>query len=74
MRGRLRKPCPVALRLQALALNSSLAGFRMGEALFQLGNTHATAYQKAANTGDDAYGAQAEAQKYIAEPFRKGGK
>jgi hypothetical protein len=94
--------------------NNSLAAFRMGEALFELGNAQAAAnsfrdalngdmkpkwvevwahinlgkiydyrgqrdravpeYQKAVNTGDDAYGAQAEAQKYIAEPFRKGGK
>jgi aminopeptidase N len=94
--------------------NSSLAAFRMGEALFELGNTQAAAntfrdalngdlkpkwievwthinlgkiydyrgqrdravpeYQKAINTGDDAYGAQAEAQKYLTEPFRKGGK
>ena len=28
-------------------------------------------YQKAINTGDDAYGAQAEAQKYLNEPFRR---
>jgi len=28
-------------------------------------------YQKAVNTGDDSYGAQAEAQKYLNEPFRK---
>ena len=94
--------------------NNSLAAFRMGEALFELGNTQAAAntfrdalngdlkpkwvevwahinlgkiydyrgqrdravpeYQKAINTGDDAYSAQAEAQKYLAEPFRKGGK
>jgi len=94
--------------------NSSLASFRMGEALFELGNTQQAAnvfrealegdlkpkwievwahinlgkiydyrgqrdralpeYQKAVNTGDDAYGAQTEAQKYIKDPFRKGGK
>jgi len=30
-------------------------------------------YQKAASTGDDAYGAQAEAQKLIQTPFRPGG-
>ncbi len=28
-----------------------------------------TEYQKAANTGDDAYGAQAEARKYMQAPF-----
>jgi tetratricopeptide (TPR) repeat protein len=33
-----------------------------------------TEYQKAVNTGDDAYGAQAEAQKYITEPFRRSGR
>jgi len=33
-----------------------------------------TEYQKAVNTGDDAYGAQAEAQKYLKEPFRRSGK
>ena len=94
--------------------HNSLALFRMGEALFELGNLQAAAgmfqealngdlkakwvevwayinrgkifdirgqreratteYQKAVNTGDDSYGAQAEAQKYLAEPFRKGGK
>lgn len=93
---------------------SSLALFRMGEALFELGNLQAAAqtfreslngdlkpkwvevwaylnlgkiydirgqreravteYQKAVNTGEDAYGAQAEAQKYIQEPFRRSGK
>jgi len=30
-------------------------------------------YQKAAGTGDDAYGAQAEAQRLIQTPFRPGG-
>ena len=94
--------------------HNSLALFRMGEALFELGNLQAAAnqfreslngdlkpkwvevwgylnlgkiydirgqreravteYQKAANTGDDAYGAQAEAAKYLAEPFRRGRK
>jgi len=29
-------------------------------------------YQKAISTGDDAYGAQADAQKYIAQPFKPG--
>lgn len=93
---------------------NSLALFRMGEALFELGNLQAAAnvfrdglngdlkptwvevwtyvnlgkiydirgqreravteYQKAVNTGDDAYGAQAEAQKYISEPFRRAGR
>jgi aminopeptidase N len=33
-----------------------------------------TEYQKAVNTGDDAYGAQAEAQKYMNEPFRRSGR
>ena len=33
-----------------------------------------TEYQKAVNTGDDAYSAQAEAQKYIGEPFRRAGR
>jgi aminopeptidase N len=94
--------------------HNSLALFRMGEALFELGNLQAAAnvfreslngdlkpkwvevwayvnlgkifdirgqreravteYQKAVNTGDDAYGAQAEAQKYIGEPFRRAGR
>ena len=94
--------------------HNSLALFRMGEALFELGNLQAAAnefreslngdlkpkwvevwaymnlgkiydirgqreravteYQKAANTGDDSYGAQAEAQKYLSEPFRRSGK
>lgn len=93
---------------------SSLALFRMGEALFEQGNLQAAAnvlrdalngdlkpkwvevwaylnlgkiydirgqrdravteYQKALNTGDDSYGAQAEAQKYINEPFRRSGR
>ena len=99
----------------AIDLNpsSSLASFRMGEALFELGNTtpalqnfrnvlngdlkpkwvevwayinlgkiydsrgdHERAvveYQKAVGTGDDSYGAQADAQKYIQQPFRPGG-
>ncbi len=92
----------------------SLALFRIGEALFELGNIQAAAlqfqealngdlkpkwvevwaylnrgkifdirgqreravteYQKAVNTGDDAYGAQAEAEKYLKEPFRRGGR
>lgn len=94
--------------------NNSLAMFRMGEALFELGNVQAAAqqfqqalngdlkakwvevwsyinrgkifdirgqrdravteYQKAINTGDDAYGAQAEALKYSKEPYRRAGK
>ena len=94
--------------------HNSLALFRMGEALFELGNLQAAAnvfreslngdlkpkwvevwayvnlgkifdirgqrdravgeYQKAVNTGDDAYGAQAEAQKYLGEPFRRSGR
>jgi tetratricopeptide (TPR) repeat protein len=29
-------------------------------------------YQKAISTGDDSYGAQADAQKYIAAPFKPG--
>ncbi len=92
---------------------SSLAYFRMGEALFELGNLQAAAnvfrealngdleprwvevwayinlgkiydirgqreravteYQKAVNTSDDAYGAQGEAEQYIANPFRRSG-
>ena len=91
---------------------NSLALFRMGEALFELGNLQAAAlefqeslngdlktkwvevwayinrgkifdirgqrdravteYQKAVNSGDDAYGAQAEAEKLLKEPFRRG--
>jgi aminopeptidase N len=94
--------------------NNSLAMFRMGEALFELGNTQAAAqqfqqalngdlkvkwvevwsyinrgkifdirsqrdravteYQKAVNTGDDSYGAQSDAQKYLKEPYRRSGK
>jgi aminopeptidase N len=94
--------------------HNSLALFRMGEALFELGNLQAAAnvfreslngdlkpkwvevwayvnlgkifdvrgqreravteYQKAANTGDDAYGAQGEAEKYLKEPFRRSGR
>ena len=94
--------------------HNSLALFRMGEALFELGNLQAssgmfqealngdlkpkwvevwayinrgkifdirgqreravTEYQKAANTGDDSYGAKAEADKYVKEPFRRAGK
>jgi aminopeptidase N len=94
--------------------HNSLALFRMGEALFELGNLQAasgmfqealngdlkpkwvevwafinrgkifdirgqreravTEYQKAENTGDDSYGAQAEAVKYVKEPFRRAGK
>src|SRR5207244_4604844 len=94
--------------------HNSLALFRMGEALFELGNLQAAAnvfreslngdlkpkwvevwayvnlgkifdirgqreravteYQKAVNTGDDAYGAQAEAQKYIGKPFPPAGR
>jgi aminopeptidase N len=94
--------------------HNSLALFRMGEALFELGNLQAAAgmfqealngdlkpkwvevwayvnrgkifdirgqreraqteYQKAINTGDDAYGAQAEAEKYTKEPFRRAGR
>ncbi len=93
---------------------SSLAFFRMGEALFELGNLQAAAnvltealngdleptwveawayinkgkiydirgqreravneYQRAVNTRDDAYGAQAEAEKYLAAPFRRAGR
>ena len=92
--------------------HNSLAYFRMGEALFELGNLQAAAgmfqealngdlkakwvevwayinrgkifdirgqrdravteYQKAINSGDDAYGAQAEAEKLVKEPFRRG--
>jgi aminopeptidase N len=33
-----------------------------------------TEYQKAVNTGDDSYGAQGEATKYLKEPFRRAGK
>jgi tetratricopeptide (TPR) repeat protein len=94
--------------------HNSLALFRMGEALFELGNLQAasgmfqealngdlkpkwvevwayinrgkifdirgqreravTEYQKATNTGDDSYGAQGEAGKYVKEPFRRAGK
>ena len=94
--------------------HNSLALFRMGEALFELGNLQAasgmfqealngdlkpkwvevwayinrgkifdlrgqreravTEYQKASNTGDDSYGAQGEADKYVKEPFRRAGK
>lgn len=94
--------------------HNSLALFRMGEALFELGNLQAAAnifrdslngdlkpawievwayvnlgkifdirgqreravteYQKAVNTGDDSYGAQADAQKYLAESFRRSGR
>jgi tetratricopeptide (TPR) repeat protein len=94
--------------------HNSLALFRMGEALFELGNLQAAAgmfqealngdlkpkwvevwayinrgkifdirgqrdravteYQKAVNSGDDSYGAQAEAEKYSKEPFRRGGR
>jgi tetratricopeptide (TPR) repeat protein len=98
----------------AIDLNpaSSLATFRMGEALLEIGNTTQAAqnfrnalvgdlkpkwvevwsyinlgkvydsrgdheraipeYQKAISTGDDSYGAQAEAEKYIKTPFRPG--
>jgi tetratricopeptide (TPR) repeat protein len=91
---------------------SSLAAFRMGEAMFQVGNVTQAAqnfrnslngdlkpkwvevwsyinlgkiydfrgdhdraipeYQKAISTGDDAFGAQADAQKFITTPFRRG--
>jgi tetratricopeptide (TPR) repeat protein len=91
---------------------SSLAAFRMGEAMFELNNVTPAAqnfrnalngdlkpkwvevwsyinlgkiydfrgdheraipeYQKAISTGDDSYGAQADAQKYIDSPFRRG--
>jgi len=94
--------------------HNSRAMFRMGEALFELGNLQLAAnifrdalngdvepkwvevwayinlgkifdirgdrpralteYQKAINTGDDAYGAQADAKKYLNEPFRRTGK
>ena len=97
-----------------LDAHNSLALFRMGEALFELGNLQAAAgmfqealngdlkpkwvevwayinrgkifdirgqrdravteYQKAINTGEDAYGAQAEADKYTKEPFRRSGR
>ncbi len=97
-----------------ISSRNSLAMFRMGEALFELGNLQLAAnvfrdalngdlepkwvevwaylnlgkiydirgdrdralnqYQKAVNTGDDAYGAQAEAKKYLTEPFRRTGK
>ena len=33
-----------------------------------------TEYQKAVNTGDDSYGAQTEAEKYMKEPFRRTGR
>jgi aminopeptidase N len=98
----------------AIDLNSasSLASFRMGEALFEAGNTTPAAqnfrnvfsgdlkpkwvevwayinlgkiydsrgdheraipeYQKAIGTGDDSFGAQADAQKYLETPFRPG--
>jgi tetratricopeptide (TPR) repeat protein len=92
---------------------NSLALFRMGETLFELGNVQAASlqfqealngdlkpkwvevwayinrgkiydirgqrdravseYQKAINTGDDAYGAQAEAERLLKEPFRRQG-
>jgi aminopeptidase N len=91
---------------------NSLASFRMGEAMFELGNVTPAAsnfrnaldgdlkpkwievwshvnlgkiydsrgdheraiseYQKAISTGDDSYGAQGDAQKYIAQPFKPG--
>jgi len=91
--------------------HNSHAMFRMGEALFELGNLQLAAnvfrdalngdldlkwievwsyinlgkiydirgdrpraltqYQKAVNTGDDAFGAQADAKKYLNEPFRR---
>jgi aminopeptidase N len=91
---------------------SSLAAFRMGEAMFELNQVTPAAqnfrnalagdlkpkwvevwsyinlgkiydfrgdheraipeYQKAISTGDDSYGAQADAQKYINSPFRRG--
>jgi tetratricopeptide (TPR) repeat protein len=97
-----------------IARSNSLAMFRMGEALFELGNLQAAAqnfrdalngdlkprwvevwaylnlgkifdirgdrdralgeYQKAINTGDDSYAAQAEAQKFLKEPFRRSGR
>ena len=92
--------------------HNSLALFRMGEALFELGNLQAAAgmfqealngdlkpkwvevwayinrgkifdirgqreratteYQKAVNTGDDSYGAQAEAEKYSQRAIQAG--
>jgi aminopeptidase N len=91
---------------------SSLAAFRMGEAMFEGGNVTPAAqnfrnalngdlkpkwvevwsyinlgkiydfrgdheravpeYQKAISTGDDSFGAQADAQKFINTPFRRG--
>lgn len=94
-----------------LQTRNSLALFRMGEALFELGNLQLAAnvfrdslngglepkwvevwayvnlgkiydirgdrerallqYQKAINTGDDAYGAQTDAKKYLEQPFRR---
>jgi aminopeptidase N len=97
-----------------LSPNSSLAAFRMGEAMFELNNLTPAAqnfrnvlngdmkpkwvevwsyinlgkiydsrgdheravseYQKAISTGDDAYGAQGYAQKYITQPFKPGQK
>jgi aminopeptidase N len=94
-----------------LAPRNSHAMFRMGEALFELGNLQLAAnvfrdalngdlepkwvevwsyinlgkiydirgdrpraltqYQKAVNTGDDAFGAQSDAKKYLTEPFRR---
>jgi aminopeptidase N len=100
---------------EAIDLNpkSSLAAFKMGEALFEIGNvTQASSnfrnaltgdlkpkwvevwsyinlgkiydsrgdheravveYQKAISTGDDSFGAQADAQKYITTPWRASG-
>jgi|SRR5688572_477458 len=95
-----------------LSPNSSLALFRMGEAMFELNNLTPAAqnfrnavngdlkpkwvevwsyinlgkiydsrgdheraiseYQKAISTGDDAYGAQGYAQRYITQPFKPG--
>jgi aminopeptidase N len=97
-----------------LAPRNSHAMFRMGEALFELGNLQLAAnvfrdalngdldpkwievwsyinlgkiydirgdrqraltqYQKAVNTGNDAFGAQGDAKKYLQEPFRRGNK
>jgi aminopeptidase N len=94
-----------------LAPHNSHAMFRMGEALFELGNLQLAAnvfrdalngdlqpkwvevwsylnlgkiydirgdrpraitqYQRAVSTGDDSFGAQSDAKKYINEPFRR---
>jgi aminopeptidase N len=112
--GRYNEAVDEFQRALDLDAHNSLALFRMGEALFELGNLQAASnvfssalngdlkpkwtevwayinkgkiydargdreravneYQKAVNTGDDAYGAQAEATKYLGEPFRRSGR